>query len=663
MILTIVILFAVTSAWYTNIVQTSGLVFQAESWGFDGTIIVDQEPIVAAPGDDGIIHLEVQNESDSISAISLNISKANMTDVLKKRLFFYVDTRMNRNDEIMDRVYVNNYESYTYTLFSQGNLILTEQTNNAPRLKWEWVYDVLGYYVLAQPVTHTAMTSAEEAATATTEAAQPATSMIIKDYLRPIEYDYDQATFKTLQNEDGKEVRVLDTVDGSTSVELFLQKLSQKDGYRQNISPYPTAEGFYPVEVDDATGYGVYVYLCTPSEVTIANQEDSELGRLAYNLDNNIAISPEQLEQIRQKAVLTLSAQKNESTAVNVNTMNALQSAIKMGTADVIQLGGDIHIDSGETLYIPANSRIMLDLNGNTIRSDHGSAITALPGSTLTMLNGTMECLTYNDDTRETAVYTTGAEVVMSKVIMKDYEYGVYIGDSDDYNQLDSRVHMVDCEIDAKSCAVFTSGNGLLSEQKTQLIVEKCKLKSDLLVISGNGTVTGNGRWGTDIQVINSEITGNVETMGSGIYHPQKDSTLRVYDSTVSGYNGIAIKGGSVSIMGSTISGQGAKQTPSHTGDGFTDTGDAVYIDTSYDYDILLEISDILADVGGKTTKLTSLNSMSLQVYDKDANNVAVKISGGEFQEELPAEYLAENAVASSTSNGGVVVTLIQPTA
>ena len=80
-ILTIVILFAVTSAWYTNIVQTSGLVFQAESWGFDGEIIVDDTPIIAAPGDDGVVHLEVQNKADSVSAISLNISKANMTNV------------------------------------------------------------------------------------------------------------------------------------------------------------------------------------------------------------------------------------------------------------------------------------------------------------------------------------------------------------------------------------------------------------------------------------------------------------------------------------------------------------------------------------------------------------------------------------------------------
>ena len=59
-ILTIVIAFAMTSAWYTNLVQTSGLVFEAEAWGFKGTINVDSDPIVAGPGDDGVIHLEVE---------------------------------------------------------------------------------------------------------------------------------------------------------------------------------------------------------------------------------------------------------------------------------------------------------------------------------------------------------------------------------------------------------------------------------------------------------------------------------------------------------------------------------------------------------------------------------------------------------------------------
>ena len=660
MILTIVILFAVTSAWYTNIVQTSGLVFQAEAWGFDGTILVDQDAITAAPGDDGNIHLEVENTSDSIAAISLNVSKANMTDEMKKRLFFYVDTRMSRNGEIMDRVYVNNYENYTYTLFSRGNLILRDQTANAPRLKWEWVYDVLGYYVLAQPVTYTSVTG-ETTPVDATAATEPVTRMDIKDYLRPIEYDYDAATTAYELTEDGRQIRVISTVDGNTDPGLFLQNLSRNDGYPGIIPDTPTVEGFYPVNVDKETGYGVYAYLCSPSEIAMETRKDGELAELAYRLSQNLAITEDELKRIRPEAKLTLSAQKNESTAVSVNTHSALQKAIDVGAADVIQLGSSIHIAEDDPLVIPAGSRILLDMNDNKLTSDTGTAIDVKSGATLTMINGEMECLTTHEDTRESGVYATGAEVVMSKIKMSGYEYGVYVGDSD--GELDSRVHMVDCEINSGTCAVFVAGNGLLSEQKTQLIAERCKLSSDSIAISGNGNTVGNGRWGTDIQIIDSTVTGNVEKVASGIYQPQKDSTLTVYNSTVTGYNGIALKAGSASIIGSTVSGLGAKQTPSANGNGFTDTGDAVYIDTGYDHEILLEISDIIALTNGRVSELTSTDSCSIQVFREDASNVSVKISGGIFDEQQPEKYLAKDAVQGVTSDGRYKVTLKQPEA
>ena len=56
-VLTLVIIFAMSAAWYTNIVQTNGLLIRAESWGFDGDIKVNSTAITAAPGDEGLIHL------------------------------------------------------------------------------------------------------------------------------------------------------------------------------------------------------------------------------------------------------------------------------------------------------------------------------------------------------------------------------------------------------------------------------------------------------------------------------------------------------------------------------------------------------------------------------------------------------------------------------
>ena len=634
LVLTLVIVFAMTSAWYTNIVQTSGLVFEAEAWGFDGTITVNEETITAAPGDEGIVHLEVANASDSITDISVNVSKAKMDPEMQKRMFFYVDTQLTRNGETMERVYLNNRESYTYTLFSQGKLTLTELLHNDSLIKWQWVYDMLGYYVLG-------------------EANETTGTVKEIEYLRPIEYDYDEAITVYETDAENNLSLVLTKVDDETTVKEFLETISAKDGYKGIIDTTKSIGGYYPVDVDE-DGYGVYAYLCNYTEIELATRYDTTLGNNAYKLANGEALSAEEQEDLTFTAELTISAQKSESTAVNVSTLSGLQQAINMGNVDLIQLSDDINITSGNPLVIPANTKVMLDLNGKAIKSSNGVAINAQAGSSLTLINGAMVGTgSTATPLSDYAVYAVGAEVVLSDVDITDYKYGFYVGDSDDGNTLDSRVYMTGCTMDTSSYCVFVSGNGLTSTQKTQLVIEKSFLTSDGITISGNGTSTGNGRWGTDIQIINSTITSNLvnadgETLapGVGIYQPQQESTLAIYNSTVSGYTGIAIKGGSVSITNSTIQGTGAKQEAKEYTSGFADTGDAVYIEANYDYEILLEIKETVDETTkamGKT-ELISTNGYALQVFEPDSPNVAVKIYSGTFTQSdtltLPANYI-----------------------
>lgn len=634
LVLTLVIVFAMTSAWYTNIVQTSGLVFEAEAWGFDGTITVNEETITAAPGDEGIVHLEVANASDSITDISVNVSKAKMDPEMQKRMFFYVDTQLTRNGETMERVYLNNRESYTYTLFSQGKLTLTELLHNDSLIKWQWVYDMLGYYVLG-------------------EANETTGTVKEIEYLRPIEYDYDEAITVYETDAENNLSLVLTKVDDETTVKEFLETISAKDGYKGIIDTTKSIGGYYPVDVDE-DGYGVYAYLCNYTEIELATRYDTTLGNNAYKLANGEALSAEEQEDLTFTAELTISAQKSESTAVNVSTLSGLQQAINMGNVDLIQLSDDINITSGNPLVIPANTKVMLDLNGKAIKSSNGVAINAQAGSSLTLINGDMVGTgSTATPLSDYAVYAVGAEVVLSDVDITDYKYGFYVGDSDDGNTLDSRVYMTGCTMDTSSYCVFVSGNGLTSAQKTQLVIEDSTLTSDSITISGNGTSTGNGRWGTDIQIINSAITSNLvnadgETLapGAGIYQPQQESTLAIYNSTVSGYTGIAIKGGSVSITNSTIQGTGAKQEAKAYTSGFADTGDAVYIEANYDYEILLEIKETVDETTkamGKT-ELISTNGYALQVFEPDSPNVAVKIYSGTFTQSdtltLPANYI-----------------------
>lgn len=626
-VLTIVIVFSMSAAWYTNVVQTSGLVIQAESWGFDGEIKVSNAVITAAPGDEGVVSLEAYNNNQSVSEVSVGVSKARMDTQMQQRLYFYVDAPMTRNNETMERVYLSSKESYTYTLFGGEDLILTEEMHSDAQIKWHWVYDVLGYYVLG--------TWSEERNTLSEE-----------EYLRPIEYDYDQATTTFSENGDTLTME-LKTVDGETTVEDFLVALSRTDGYQGQIDPASKlGSGYYPVDVDE-NGYGVYAYLCTYSDIELATEYDTALGQAAKDALEN-GTEPQVYE-----TKLLICAQKNNNNAVSVSSLSSLQGLLELNSKTAVQLSDDITMTGEEKLVIPQGSSLTLDLNGHTITgTPDQKLIEAQPGSSLTLLNGQVT------GSGSYGLYCAGAQVVCHQVELSGFRYGVYVGDNSNDNTVDSVVRLVDCDISASGYTVFVSGNGTASEQKTQLVVDNCRLYSDGMVLCSNGS---DGRWGTDIQILNSTLTSNPDNVSAGIYHPQKDSTLTVYNSTVSGYTGIAIKGGSVSIQGSTVTGSGAKQSPQVSGSGFADTGDGIYIEANYGYDILLQISGADVTDGDTTTYresvISSDHGYSLQVFEPDADNVTVQIYSGRFDESQNQAYLAEGSVQTESDGAYLVAT------
>ena len=253
MILALVLIFSLTIAWQTNVIQTGGLQFTSEKWDFDGTVEISSAGIDIAPGESGVIDMVLTNNSNLLTSVSVSTSKAEMDDVMQNRLYFYVDTTGERNNEITERIWLNSMSSYTYTMLPHSELILNETEKEAPLIKWTWVYDVLGYYVLGT------------INGSTTE---------INEYLRPIEYDYDISltTFDSTGN--------LLTTDGTTTAVEFLSQLSQSDGYANSIDASVVAtKGYYPVSVN-SEGYGVWAYLCTYDEINnninIGNNEKVE---------------------------------------------------------------------------------------------------------------------------------------------------------------------------------------------------------------------------------------------------------------------------------------------------------------------------------------------------------------------------------------------------
>lgn len=607
-VLTIVIIFAMTAAWYTNIVQTSGLTFEVAAWGFDGEITVDDTAIQAAPGDSGIVHLEVDNDTENIAAISVNVNKSKMASQMQQRLYFYVDTQQQRNGETVERVYLNNQESYTYTVFANSSLTLTELMHNDARIKWEWVYDVLGYYVLAAPK-------------------EDGGELDVYEYLRPVEYDYDEATVTLVTDTNGELQMEISTIDGTRTPEEFLVALSASDGYAGTIDPTKKQYGYYPVVIDDA-GYGVWAYLCSYSEIEENTKIDTALGQKAASIEKRLAagetVADEELEALTFTAQLNVSAQQNQVEPHTVSTLSALTTALESGVVDVIQLATDITIPADSALVFDEGDRVMIDLNGHTLVNEGSIAVDAKAGSSVTLVNGTVQGAGAGY-----GVLSTGAEVTLSNVNMTDVKYGVYLLDGTGTNELDSKARIVGSTINCTGNAVLVVGNGTVSAQTTQVVIENSTLVSaNDIAISGNGTATGTGKWGTDIQLINSTVTG----YWAGVYHPQMEGTLTIYNCDITGYTGIAIKGGTVVIDGekvkdgenaetggTVITGTGEKQTPGTANSGFTDTGDAIYIETNYEYPVELTIS-------GDTT-LTAVYGFSLQVYDPNADWVSVTVA------------------------------------
>ena len=621
--LTVVLIFAMSAAWYTNIVQTNGLVFQVKEWGFDGKITTNTEAIQAGPGDDGLISLTVESQSDEICSVSVAVTKAKMPTEIQKRIYFYVDANVDRNEETMERLYLNSRDSYTYTLFSQGVLTLTDTIHNDNPIKWQWVYDVLGYYVLCSK-------------TSTGD-------VIVSEYLRPIEYDYDSATMEYVTETDanGNEILTMElkTVDGEMTLEEFLVELSKTDGYEGEIDPtQKLASGYYPVDVDE-NGNGVYAYLCSYAEIEMATQYDTALGDAAAKGET----------EMKYEATLTISAQKNKNSVIGVTSLAGLYTAMENGMADVIQLSSDITIGADETLVIADGQQVMLDLNGNRIvyadtGSEEGTATTTPivvePGGSLTMVNGTL--VNENEDAAH-AINAVGAEVTLSKITMTGFPTAMKIIDDDSTNEgtVDSIIKIVDSNLETTSHGIAIFGNGSDSVQSTQLIIDNSKLVSNGFAIYGNGTISDGGRYGTDIQILNSEIISVEDTVAAGIYQPQPDSSLTIYNSKVSGYTGIALKGGSVYVIDSMIEGRGAQNIPTQFyPSGYTDTGDAIYIESNYGYNIRLEVS-------GKS-ELSSVYGYALQTYEPDAKNVKIKIYSGYFS-LLPDAQLFRTYVDSGS--------------
>ena len=596
-LVTIALVFARTLAWQTNIVHTSGVMFSADNWDFSAQVALTGQEYTTSPGESGVIAMEMSNDSAELATASVKISKDQITEQMRSRLFFYIDTTAVRNSETLDRIYVNSKNSYTYTIFPQSELLLNDESK-ALTLHWEWTYDQLGYYVYGQK-TQTG-------------------HIVVTEYLRPIEYDYD--FMKTTFDTNGR----LETVDGQKTATQFLTEFSLSDGYEGQISPgLVTPDGYYTVSYNEATGYGVFAYLCTLDQIKQGSINDTQFGNNAAELGT---------------VTVQITGQNCSSDGTLVFDEQGLKQAASTSGLTIVKLNQDITLT--DSLTIKDDSQVVIDLAGHKITSSADTVFNAEKGASLMISDGEIYA------GGSTAVTLKGASVTLNEVVITNADEGIVIHDNL-ADTMDSVVYIKGCDITAKEDGVIVYGNAASSEKNSSVFIEDSTITGE-----NYAGVICNGTWfGSDVTIKDSTIKGKY----TSVYFPQKESTLTVENSLLEGYTGIAVKGGTVTIVDSTIIGTGEYQPlPSDASglsmSGWWDTGDGIYLEANYtQWQTKITVS------GNKTSVTGTKNgTLAVRKFPADATNAQIEIFGGSFNSDV-SPYLGSECRQES-SNGKYVV-------
>ena len=559
-----------------------------ETWDFNGSFIIEDKTVKAEPGDEGMLTMRLKNDGDVTVAASLTASKTSMDEAMKKRIYFYVDTTDVRSDEFVDRVWISLSSSYTYTVFSGDELVSGEDFGNIPPLKWVWVYDVLGYYVKGSLGDNGKVT--------------------VEDYIRPVEYDFDEVY--TAFDSNGK----LIYTDGKTSVNKFIEQLTSNDGYEGVVKNYSELEnsGYCPIDVND-DGYGVWLYLCTRDEIIENFHEDA---RLAEKTD------------LGGKATINIAGVNSDVEPMEITTTDTLKAVLSSKTPVVATLKNDVKLS--EVIKLTDDTYAVIDLNGHSISSSSENIFYADAGASLTLTNGK---LVGNGTSSVAAIKTSGAKITLKDVDIEGVEDGIAVFDHSNTIGADSEIYVSDCNITCSSDAFWVYGNKN-TKGSTKIVIENSSLSgTDYAGIVCNGSYTE-----IDITVKDSTVYGYY----AGIYFPPKDSTLNLINSNISGKTGICVKGGTVNVVDCTVAGISlTSDAPAYITSGWSDTGDGIYLEASYEWDSVINIS-------GSKTNVTSVSGYAVRQYKSNAPNASIIISGGTFDSDVSAYLAASSKVTES---------------
>ena len=607
-----VLLYSLTTAWYTNVAETTELVFETENWGFEGQVKALDTGLLLAPGQSACAALSVTNDGEQINQITVTVDKSSMPEELQKRIYFYVPATVKQHEEMVECVYLSPYGGYSYRVMPKSTLLLTADSAADAPVRCEWVYDLLGYYVYGTLDKDNKLITAEQIAEHKREDVEAPV------YIRPVEYDYDKAIFQ-----DDK----LLTVDGD-KVDDFVKALLAADGYK-NADTITKVGDYYAANItgtsDNSEKTGLWLYLCTQTEIEAATEFDTRIGTYRYLLeqkdeqDRSIPLTDEQTKEYEDvaallggaKATIQIAGQNLRTSIADVTEAESLNAALTRGES--VRLAGDMTL--GEAITIPADKDVIIDLNGKQLTTNvvGQPVLKGAPGSSVTVLNGTI-----NGGSRDTAVQLVGSSAAFSGVTIQGR---LLIDDKNESNENGtvSVVRLSNCTLKTvgnEQGGVHVFGNGAASSSRTVLLVEDCTIESTFAGILGDSS---DDCYGTDIQVLNSTVKGKC----AGIYQPQRGSRLLVQNSTVEGMTGIAVKGGTVTIRNCIVNGTGEKDVvPTEeqvkaSRNYWLDTGVGVYVEANYDW-----AEEIAMTIAGSTISSATKDLPGVLIVGEKADAV-----------------------------------------
>lgn len=606
-----VLLYSLTTAWYTNVAETTELVFETENWGFEGQVKTLDTGLLLAPGQSACAALSVTNDGEQINQITVTVDKSSMPEELQKRIYFYVPAAAKESDKTADRVYLSTYGGYSYRVMPKSTLLLTADSAADAPVRCQWVYDLLGYYVYGTLDKDNKLITAEQIK------ASERKDVEAPVYIRPVEYDYDKAIFQ-----DDK----LLTVDG-VNVDDVVKDLLAADGYK-NADTITKVGDYYAVDTtgtSETEQTGLWLYLCTQPEIKAATELDTCIGTYRYLLeqkdeqDRSIPLTEEQTKEYEDvaallggaKATIQIAGQNLRTSIADVTEAESLTAALTRGES--VRLARDMTL--GEVITIPADKDVIIDLNGKQLTTNvvEQPVLKGAPGSSITVLNGTI-----NGGSRDTAVQLVGSSAAFSGVTIQGR---LLIDDKNESNENGtvSVVRLSNCTLKTvgnEQGGVHVFGNGAASSSRTVLLVEDCTIESTFAGILGDSS---DDCYGTDIQVLNSTVKGKC----AGIYQPQRGSRLLVQNSTVEGMTGIAVKGGTVTIRNCIVNGTRedgfvptAEQVKASR-NGWLDTGAGVYVEANYDW-----AEEIAMTIAGSTISSATKDLPGVLIVGEKADAV-----------------------------------------